>query len=160
SHLNLPSGTRTGVDGTFRLKGIGPECMAHLRFEGPTIETAEVYAMTRPGTTINLPADKELLGSCAEVFHACKFDHVAAPTRLIEGVVRDKDTGKPLAGVTIQTDNPKNGIDLRTTTDEKGRYRLVGLSPEAKHWLMAVPAPGQPYLRAALTSPAGPGLKP
>ena len=46
------------------------------------------------------------------------------------GVVRDKDTGKPLAGVTIQNETyrgPGERIELRATTDGEGRYRLVGL---------------------------------
>jgi hypothetical protein len=100
------------------------------------------------------------------------FDHAAAPTRPIEGVVRDKDTGKPLAGVTIQARLPSalrprdQDRYLRTTTDLKGRYRLVGLSREEKHlqqWerlLQALPAPGQPYLPAVKTRRTNPGLDP
>ena len=48
------------------------------------------------------------------------------------GVVKDKDTGRPLAGVRISSTRTAefpvtgmNGID--TTTDREGRYRLVGL---------------------------------
>src|SRR5439155_996400 len=57
------------------------------------------------------------------------FKHAAGPTKPIIGVVRDKDTKKPLAGATIQSyklaSSPMHGIDfIKTTTDEHGRYRL------------------------------------
>jgi RNA polymerase sigma factor (sigma-70 family) len=161
--LGLKVVAHTGADGTFRLTGISPECLVLLRFEGPTIETSEEYAITRPGPTLRLPPDKELLGSRWEVFHGTTFDHAAAPTRPIVGTVRDRDTGKPLAGVTIRSEadrDPGKGIDLQTTTDAEGRYRLVGLSRAAGHVLLAVPPAGQPYLRAGLTSPAAAGLDP
>jgi RNA polymerase sigma factor (sigma-70 family) len=161
--LGLPPVIHTGADGTFRLTGVGAECLVLLRFQGPTIETSEEYTLTRPGPTLYLPADKEQLGSRPTVFHGAAFEHAAAPTRPIVGVVRDKDTGKPLAGVTIQNEwyhGPGKGIALQTTTDENGRYRLVGLSPAAGHALLAVPPAGQPYLRAALTSGSTTGLGP
>jgi len=163
AHLGLASATRTGADGTFRFTGISAECLVLLRFEAPAIETSEAYAMTRAGPTIRLPADKELRGSRAAVFHGTTFEHAAAPTRPIVGVVRDKDTGKPLAGVTVRNEiyrGPGQGIELRATTDAEGRYRLVGLSREAGHSLLAAPPPGQPYLRAASVTKAAPGLEP
>ena len=55
-----------------------------------------------------------------------------APTKPIEGVVRDKDTGRPIAGVTLhaavfdeRSHLPAQGIEA--TTDAQGRYRLTGL---------------------------------
>jgi RNA polymerase sigma factor (sigma-70 family) len=162
--LGLTRSAVTGADGTFRLTGISGECLVGLRFAGPTIETAEVYTLTRPAPTIRLPRHL--------VFYGAVFDHAAAPTRPIEGVVRDKDTGKPLAGVTIQALLPSalrhrdQDRYLRTTTDLKGRYRLVGLPREEKHlerWerlLQALPAPGQPYLPAVKTRRTEPGLGP
>jgi hypothetical protein len=99
------------------------------------------------------------------VFHGARFDHAAAPTRPVVGVVRDKDTGKPLAGVTVQA---RIRSDLATdlyhylhaTTDAEGRYRLVGLSREGEHRLQFLPGGGQPYLPAAKTLRATTGLEP
>src|SRR5262249_5394404 len=123
------------------------------------IETAEVYAMTRPGPTVHLPRGPTVHGS--------RFDHAAAPTRPVEGVVRDGDTGKPLASVTVRARigsvrEPRFVGDshLETVTDEAGRYRLVGLTREAGHRLEAWPGPGQPYLGAGRTAGAAPGLNP
>jgi hypothetical protein len=161
--LELTRTATTGADGKFRLPGVSPECLVLLRFDGPTIETSEAFAMTRPGPTIHLPAGKEMLGACPYDFHGATFDHAAAPTRVIVGIVRDKDTGKPLPGVTIQNETergPGDVLDLRATTDAEGRYRMVGLSREAGHQLLALPPPGSPYLRAVVTSGAGSGLEP
>jgi len=62
------------------------------------------------------------------------FRLAAAPTKPIVGVVRDRDTKKPLAGVTIQSHAiGMVGFDIaRTTTDAEGRYRLAGL-PKAEN---------------------------
>ena len=65
-------------------------------------------------------------------YHARRFEYAAEPTRPIEGVVRDKDTGKPIAGVTIQSDkfagtNTSGDGSVRTVTDQDGRYRLMGM---------------------------------
>ncbi len=58
-------------------------------------------------------------------YYGASFLHVAAPTKPIVGVVRDKDTGKPLAGVTIESNklanDPVPGNDIvQTTTDAAG----------------------------------------
>jgi protocatechuate 3,4-dioxygenase beta subunit len=164
--LELPRPAVTDADGKFRLTGISGECLVGLRFAGPTIETAEVYAMTRPAPTIVTPRseDRPELGN--DVCHGNTFDHAAAPTRPVGGIVRDRDTGKPLAGVTIRArlgsarEHFVGDPFIDTTTDEEGRYRLVGLSREGKHRLEALPAPGQTYLPVAKTPPAAPGLDP
>jgi RNA polymerase sigma factor (sigma-70 family) len=164
ARLDLPQPAVTGADGKFRLAGLSGECLVGLRFSGPTIETAEVYALTRPAPTIVTPRsrDRPELGNL--VYHGNTFDHAAAPTRPVSGVVRDRDTGKPLAGVTIQSrmgsarEHFVGDPYLETTTDAEGRYRLVGLSREGKHHLEALPAPGQPYLPVARTPAATPGM--
>jgi hypothetical protein len=95
--LGLTQPAVTGPDGKFRLTGIGSECAVGLRIEGPTIETVEVYVLTHADPTIRFP-----LTALHYIFYGARFDHAAAPTRAVVGVVRDKDTGKPIAGVTIR----------------------------------------------------------
>jgi hypothetical protein len=144
--LGLTSAAVTGADGSFRVRGVGRERLEVLRFEGPTIETSEAYAMTHPTRRIG-------------VYHGAKLDHAAAPTRPIVGTVVDRETGKPVAGVTVLSPIPSvlgrpefPGRDLRhylrATTDSKGRYELVGLprGRSREHMLFAAPAAGQPYL--------------
>src|SRR5262249_34506150 len=137
--LDLAQPVVTGADGKFRLTGIGRERLVVLRFEGPTIETSEVCAMTRPAPTIVTPRAKDHPRLGNSVFHGNTFDHPAAPTRPVVGVLRDKDTGKPLAGITIQSrmgsarEHFASDPYVATTTDAEGQYRLVGLSREGEH---------------------------
>ncbi len=100
-------------------------------------------------------------------YYGARFDHVAEPSRPIVGVVRDKDSGKPLAGAVVRSSrgigNP--GRFVRTTTDAEGRFRLTGLETPMKEGpdglirgeVIALPPDGQPYLSAAesLIEPAG-----
>ena len=92
----------TGPDGTFRIEGIGRERVATLQLEGPTIETKRVEVRTRPGETIRVPGWKGFGNANLVTIYGANFEHVAGPTRPIEGVVRDQDTGKPLAGVMVR----------------------------------------------------------
>jgi Carboxypeptidase regulatory-like domain len=91
------------------------------------------------------------------------FDLLVVPTKPVVGVVRDKDTGKPLAGVTVRS---HDGL-VRTTTDKDGRYRLVGLPKGPGNKLIAAggygywaPANDLPYLAAIREVGDTPGLEP
>jgi RNA polymerase sigma factor (sigma-70 family) len=160
----------TGADGRFRLAGIGRERLVALRFEGPTIETRGAYAMTRPGPSFELP-QPTIPPTSSDAYYGASFDHAAAPTMPVVGTVRDKDTGNPLAGITIQARIPSafGGADaeggsaqdyLRTTTDQDGHYRLVGLPRVPGLIVRALPSPGQPYFRYGQKTRVGNGLEP
>src|SRR5262249_43624337 len=118
---------QTGADGRFQINGIGRERVASLRIEGPAIATQQVKAMTRPVGMIRLTPRAQPVVT----FYGATFDLPAVPTKPVVGVVRDKDTGKPLAGVTVRSYRIAGAVDFnglsRTTTDREGRYRLVGL---------------------------------
>jgi RNA polymerase sigma factor (sigma-70 family) len=150
---SLFSAVQTDRDGRFRLRGMGRERVAVLTIEGPTIATERLGAMTRPGKAVSLPDFSQ--GGPARAFpcYGARFDHPTAPTRPVAGVIRDKDTGKPLAGVTVA------GVSCQTTTDQDGRYRLVGL-PRKGGSIRVTPADGQPYLATVGEVPDRPGLDP
>lgn len=152
----------TGPDGRFRLTGLGRERLASLLIQGPKTATRVLNVMTRPGKSASVrfrfPGPKKFPTHMC-IIHAANFVDLVAPSRSVEGVVRDRDTGLPLPGVGVRnvvaignlypdilypwTDWP--GAFIRTKTDEQGRYRLDGLPIREKVILRADPADGQPY---------------
>jgi RNA polymerase sigma factor (sigma-70 family) len=149
---------KTGADGRFQIPGVGRGRVATLRVEGPTIASQQVQAMARP-------ADK-----AGAAPRGVPFDLLAVPTRPVVGVVRDKETGKPLAGVVVRSctiggAEDFNGL-VRTTTAKEGRYRLVGLPKGQGNAVMAeawgrAPRPEDlPYLAAIRKVGNPPGLEP
>jgi RNA polymerase sigma factor (sigma-70 family) len=120
----------TGADGRFCIRGIGRERVSEARIEGPTIATKVIHVMTRPQEAIHLPDRRIRRHRQTISYYGADFDMVAMPARPVVGTVRDRETGKPLAGVTIESElviNAGKSDLLRTVTDSEGRYRLVGL---------------------------------
>jgi RNA polymerase sigma factor (sigma-70 family) len=132
----------TSPDGTFSIKGIGRERVTTLQVEGPTIETKRFEARTRPGETIRVPGWKGGREPDRITIYGARFEHVAGPTRVIEGVVRDQDTGKPLAGVMVRGDqslSDSTSAYVQSISDARGQYRLVGLAIGEEGHVVAVP---------------------
>lgn len=131
----------SGVDGAFHIKGVGRERVATLQLEAPTIETKQLEVRTRPGDTIRVPAYKGGMNPDLITIHGARFEHVAGPTRPIEGVVRDQDTGKPLAGIMVRGEHSLGNpiVYVNSISDTEGHYRLVGLPRGREGNILAVP---------------------
>jgi RNA polymerase sigma factor (sigma-70 family) len=155
----------TDASGRFQLKGIGRERMAAVAISGPAIETRLARVLTRPGETIQRPEFRDFLISPWKLtYYGASFDHVAGPTTPIIGVVRDKDTKKPLAGATVTSwklagDNHLGRDYVQTTTDKDGRYRLVGMPRGEGNRIRVMGPEGQSYLEAHKNAPAAGGLE-
>jgi hypothetical protein len=133
---------RTGPDGTFRIEGIGRERVARLQLDGPTIETKQVEVRTLPGETICAPGWKGARRPDFITIYGSRFEHVAGPTRVVEGVVHDQDTGKPLAGIMVRAErswSDSTSVYVQSVTDAQGKYRLVGLPRGKEGHVVAVP---------------------
>jgi RNA polymerase sigma factor (sigma-70 family) len=131
---------RSDADGKFVIAGIGRERVGCLQIEGPTIETKRVHVRTRPGPVLRVPEYKNSQGEPTTIYGAT-FEHVAGPTRPIEGVVRDLDTKIPLAGIMVFCEATfGNPVDyVQAITDAQGHYRLVGLPRGREGNLLALP---------------------
>jgi RNA polymerase sigma factor (sigma-70 family) len=151
-------------DGRFTLRGLGKDWLYELSFGGPTIERRKAQLVTRPQEPKQVPGAGVYTperGAPKVMQYGCEFTHVAAPSKPIIGVVRDKETGKPVAGARVgkqwtRDDDPWGW----TTTDKDGRYRLEGLS-WAVHELTVDPPANTPYLRTTARAAADrPGTEP
>jgi RNA polymerase sigma factor (sigma-70 family) len=159
----------TDATGHLRLTGMGSNRLILAQLDGPTIASQHLQILTRPGKPFEVmetkgDPDSGVPGKVA-TFYGASFRVVAAPGRPIVGVVRDKDTKKPLAGFTIQsharavtTDGFEAVHLVRTTTDAEGRYRLNGLPKRDGYWILAIPREGVPYVAVKAPVPNGPGL--
>src|SRR5207247_3263075 len=94
--LSAATSVTTGADGRFRLTGVGRERVVHLTIEGKTIEPIYVEALTRTGVVEGLFSGNE-----NDTVYGATFERVIPPGKSIVGTVREKGTGKPLAGITV-----------------------------------------------------------
>jgi RNA polymerase sigma factor (sigma-70 family) len=143
---------KTGRDGRFRLSGFGRDRVVRLYVRGETIEFLFLWSVTRPG-----PKQGWITGSFP--LYAASFDRLVAPCKPIVGTVRDRATGKPLAGITVEG-GP--GMYVRTSTDARGRYRLIGVPKRQQgYWMTAGGGKGKPYFDLTQHNIADtPGLEP
>ena len=127
----------TGKDGKVTLKGLGRERVALVRIEGDGIETEDVMVMTQPGEAVIAARDIEFKSESPAIIngrysvYGAKFNHAAAPGSPITGVVRDVDTGKPVANAVVSLASvggtlARKPARLQTRTDADGEYRLTG----------------------------------
>jgi RNA polymerase sigma factor (sigma-70 family) len=159
----------TDEQGRFQIRGVGRERVVGITIEGPTIMRshmgAAIRVRTRPGKPIRAAMYSRNPEGGQVTYYGAEFDHTAAPTRPIIGVVRDKDTGKPIPGVAIQSNqfagvNASGDSCVHTVTDKEGRYRLVGMPKAAGNSIKVAPAVGQPYLQSVREVADVSGLEP
>ena len=142
----------TDADGRFRLTGIGRDRIIDIEVEGPAIQSATIHAMTRPGKAISSPPGT--FG--AMTIYPASFEHFIPPGRALNGIVRDKKTKQPLAGVPVcGQDN-----NTRTTTDAQGRYTLFGFPKSKSYGLTVLAGDKVPYFVTCMQVPDTAGLEP
>ncbi len=139
----------TDAEGRFRLTGIGRNRVVRVQIDGSAIASQQLHVLTRSGKTMEVTDYKGQ--PKPTTYYGADFRHVAAPTKPIVGVVRDKDTKKPLVGVTVESNmlanDPVPGRNIvQTTTDAEGRYRLTGLPKGDGNKIRLVPRDDQPYV--------------
>ena len=156
----------TDAQGRFRFDGLDTEALVHLRIEGPTIVFRPPLSVVTRHLT---PEDARRFASsiASTGLHGADFTYVVSSSRPVEGIVRDAKTNQPLAGVTIQCEktatwNPsaRSIGKPRTTTDAKGRFRLVGMPKADGNRIVAIPSADQPYFMQELNVPDPPGIAP
>jgi RNA polymerase sigma factor (sigma-70 family) len=154
--VGIASPVTADTDGRFRLTGLGGERVAVLRVEGPTIAHQVLYVLTRPGLDVRRMTrpdpDKMRPGmgrSTAPAVYGPTFEHTAKPTRPVVGVVRDRLTGKPVAGAHVNGQGANQWWEdyVSTVTDAEGRYRLVGM-PKGPSYRVTAAAVPQDYAPA------------
>jgi len=152
---------RTGPDGRFRLTGVGRDRVAVLFIEGESIEQSFAMVLTSRDATykpILMPADN----SGAHKLQGPKFDLTVAPGLVIDGVIRDSDTGRPIAGAKVRS----WWVFTTATSDAQGRFRLTGQPKKKANDIpllgnaVDVVVEGQPYFKVIKPIADSPTLGP
>ncbi len=164
----LPDDQRTSAvsdkDGRFELHGLGHGWLYNLYFRGPTLVNTTARLVARPQKAGVAEASGIVPPNRPPPqvpFYGSEFTHVVLPCKPIRGMVREKGSGKPLAGVEVlrawtRDDDPEG----EATSDKDGRYTLTGLPPGI-HVLQVRPAPGTPYVESQVRVVADqPGFEP
>ncbi len=140
-----PKPWTTDNDGRFRIEGIVPEnVLAHLSFRHPDFADDELLVSTGG------PMDGWRRELNIKPLDA-RFTHTLESARPVTGVVTDKETGKPLAGIFVELMPHREnrgypGIaNVTTTTDASGRYRAAGPAGDT-YQVTAFPEPDSGYL--------------
>jgi hypothetical protein len=139
SALGKPLSATTDPDGRFRLSGAGRDRVLSVRVRGPGVEHKFFWAVTRPD------APKEGYITTREFSYGLYGPDVTvlvAPSRPILGTVRDRVTGKPVAGILVEE---VNNHHVQAFTDAKGQYRLEGVPKRPLYSLTAAGKKGLPY---------------
>jgi RNA polymerase sigma factor (sigma-70 family) len=148
---------RTARDGRFRLTGVGRDRIVSLIFTGDPIEQS--YAMI---FTTSDPAYKPLilpvepLDNQRDKLLGPRFDLAVAPGRVIRGVIRDAETGRPVPGARVLS--WKTGPPSRLS-DVQGRFRLAG-QPNIPEHRLEIDVKGQTYIKVVKVIVNPPGLEP
>jgi RNA polymerase sigma factor (sigma-70 family) len=141
----------TDKGGRFRLTGFGRDRVAHLQIRGAGVEDTDVEVITRPGKVDGLHLESRTV-------YPLDHEFVVRPSKPIVGTVRDRKTGKPIAGIEVVFPNA-TWTWARATTDEKGGYRIDGVGKQNQY--SRITAGGLAYFSAAKTAIADtPGFEP
>ncbi|WP_422928773.1 M56 family metallopeptidase [Singulisphaera sp. PoT] len=159
-------GTKTDADGRFRLDGIPAERIVSLTLQGDTIAYDIINVVTRAMEPILARGDDNWYGPGQKTIYGDEFTYTARPGRHIEGVLKDAKTGEPLAGAEIRSyrfagSRISNILGkLETKSDERGRFRLIGMPKGEGNQLLVVPNDDGPYFLREVKVPNPPGVGP
>jgi RNA polymerase sigma factor (sigma-70 family) len=155
----------TDTQGRFGFNGLAAESLVEVVIHGPTIAYTPLKIVTRRIEPIPARGFMSQHGPGFQTVYGPDLTFIAAPGRLVEGLVRDAKTNQLMAGVGIQSESfagaQSAGItDLKTTTDAQGRFRLIGFPKGSGNKLLIVPNDDQPYFMQEVSVPNPPGIAP
>jgi beta-lactamase regulating signal transducer with metallopeptidase domain len=145
----------TDGTGRFHIQGAGRERLLRLQLDGPGIQSKHLFVATRP--PVRAGASVLATRPYGDEIYAARFEHLARPSRPIRGVVREKATGRPVAGAMV---GAPSYTMARVKSDVQGRYELPGYPKGSEYELSLNPAEGQPFFSAQHKVSDTAGLEP
>ncbi|HAH46572.1 MAG TPA: hypothetical protein DCM07_17285 [Planctomycetaceae bacterium] len=157
----IPSTFKTNREGRFLIPDLGKDRLAILKIKGPGIATQFIAVVTREMQLVQArPLERSDLVNAT--YYGADFRLVPEPDLVIDGIVRDRETGAPISaritairtGYRIKRPGYNNthirDIDLYCTTDAEGKFRIENLPRHSEVFLNVIPEGDQPYFRTPL----------
>ena len=149
--------------GEVLIEGLGDNRVVTLEITGSTICSTQQHHMTLDADMVSI--DYGGMMSHKTVYHGAEETVTCESTQPIVGRVIDSITKKPLAGVKIFSSKFAGELmsgdhRLHTTTDDDGKFRLVGMPKGPGNDLAVVPNDQQPYFMMNHEVPEGVGYDP
>jgi RNA polymerase sigma factor (sigma-70 family) len=157
----------TDREGRYKLTGLGAERIVQLSVHGRGVAKARPWVLTRNGldakpyneaANTQMPAEFRRKGD-VPVLYGPEATIIVEAGKVVEGVVKDLRTGKPLGGFSVSIIF-SFGEGAHGLTDADGKYRLEGLPQEKDYQVYATPPTGSAYLRRSAGATAAPGTGP
>ncbi len=157
-------------DGRFEITGIGRDRIVGLKIEAAGMAHSGLCAMARPSRATPKPRPRPSRKPDGMMFYgnaplptlcSATFSHILVSCKPIVGVVREKGTGQPVAGVNVTGIEPATWTWVQARTDAGGRFQLIGLPKAGMFQVRVNPRTGfDPYLTATTTVTDTEGLRP
>ena len=131
----------TDAEGRFRLEGMGIDRYVRLEVFGVGIGATRLLIVTHPTPNERLPGGViAVREGLRESTYYASFIHVGTPSRTIQGVVRDEESGDPIEGVYITAAASWKSRAEPTVTDADGRFELTDVPQRSKYELTFDPS--------------------
>jgi RNA polymerase sigma factor (sigma-70 family) len=137
--------TASDKEGHFEIAGSGADRLVSIELINANLARSHFLVVTHEG--FDVKAMNEAIaktGRGAAVYFGPSFDYIAEPGQVIEGTVRETDTGKPVVGATIQANG--NMAVNAVVSDARGGYRIVGLRKAQRYSLRITPPVNMPLI--------------
>jgi RNA polymerase sigma factor (sigma-70 family) len=162
----------TDADGRFTINGVGAERVVGLYLRGRGIADAEIWVVTRAGfdprpfndsTTNKVAMMKGFDLGPQYLLNGPDPTIVAEIEKPIRGVVTDRDTGKPRAGVTVRLGRYGKAlaaVRVSATTDAVGRYEIHGVRKADAYMVEIAGDPITGHMACQVRGSDSPGYEP
>jgi hypothetical protein len=150
----------TGLDGEFRIAGLGRDQLVSLNVRGPAVVSTQFNVITRNDVDDATKVIREMFPrqrwtngflpndvafqprNAGLVVYGPTVELEVDPARTVTGVIRDAETGSPMPGIRVSVlpesmNMRANGGDV---TDSRGRYRILRSDDEGTICVVVYPS--------------------
>lgn len=157
----IPATFKTDSDGRFQIPDLGKDRLAVLKIAGPGIAIQLIAVVTREMQPVQA-RPLEYSDVIDATYYGADFRLVTKPELVIEGTVRDRESGAPISARITATravsrvkrpgynSTHIRDIDLDCVTDAAGKFRIAHLPRYSELRLNVIPEEDQPYFRTSL----------